>query len=100
MRLDAARARVHGLPDDARAFYLEVLSSVPPTRPHVDVAVMEVWPGITENATSTLLGRLRERAGAMGCDAVFLNQVDTHLTEHGAATTLTATCIVYTAPLE
>jgi hypothetical protein len=78
-----ARALTPRAPDS-----VEVYASSPPTRPHVDVAVLQVvdyWP---RDDAAHRAAKLRARAASLGCDALviggaYLNQ-------------LFATCLVYT----
>lgn len=88
---------------------VEVYASSPPARPHVDVALLEVEQtrGLNPQGTDLMIQSLRERAGAMGCDALFLGAMSDHqgaqpgsgwdLLDPGAALRQ-ATCIVYTGP--
>ncbi|HET6284965.1 MAG TPA: hypothetical protein VFH73_28670 [Polyangia bacterium] len=78
-----------------------VFSSAPPTRSHVDVALIEVEQthDLNTQGTDLMIQRLRERAGALGCDAVVIGGMrergrDVHGFDSGS-TTLHATCIVY-----
>lgn len=83
---------------------VEVFSSAPPARAHVDVALLKVDQ---TNAIDDHLGeqlmiqRLRERAGAMGCDAVFIGATQERAAPDlltSGSRTMTATCIVYSQP--
>jgi hypothetical protein len=88
---------------------VEIYASSPPPRPHVDVAVLEVQQtrSLNEQGTDLMIQSLREQAGAMGCDAIFLGAMSDHqgaqpgsgwdLLDPGA-TIRQATCIVYRAP--
>jgi hypothetical protein len=88
---------------------VEIYASSPPTRPHVDVALLEVQQtrGLNPQGTDIMIQSLRQRAGAMGCDALFLGGTSDHqgadpgsgfdLIDPGA-TIRQATCIVYTGP--
>jgi hypothetical protein len=77
-----------------------VFSSEAPSRPHVDLALLEA----TQNdgqGTAAMVDSLRARAGAMGCDAIFIGNASSR--EHYASgygligsSTFVATCIVYT----
>jgi hypothetical protein len=84
---------------------VEVYSSSPPTRPHVDVALFEVTQteDLTDRGTAFMIERLRERAGEMGCDAVLVGGMSEHEGSHSLfdsdSRTLQATCIVYTPPI-
>jgi hypothetical protein len=80
---------------------VEVFSSAPPARAHVDVALLEVEQthDLNQQGTDLMIQRLRERAGAIGCDAVVIGGMrergnSTELFDSGS-TTLHATCIVY-----
>lgn len=74
---------------------VELFTSGAPQRPHTDVAVMEAEPGLSERSTGELIGRMREKAAAMGCDGLVVTGVDTQLTRHDERKTVTGTCIVY-----
>lgn len=86
---------------------VEVYSSSAPTRPHVDVALLEVTQtdSFNEQSAALMLRRLREKAGEMGCDAVFISgrserdgeplDSDFALLDPGSRS-LHATCMVYT----
>jgi hypothetical protein len=83
-----------------------IYASGPPDRPYREVALMRVdqTRGLNQRGTDLMLDRLREQAGAMGCDAVVLGGLSDrdgaqpgtifHLLDPGA-TTLNATCIVF-----
>ena len=88
---------------------VEVLSSGAPTRPHVDVAVVEVEQthGLNEQGTGLMIRRLRQQAAAIGCDAIVLGGVTDHQgAEPGSgwalldpgSTKRQATCVVYDDP--
>jgi hypothetical protein len=77
---------------------VELFSSGPPTRPHVDVAVYQAEPGIDESTTGTLISRMRERAASEGCDGLVITQVANQQIKNEDRVTVTGTCIVYTAP--
>jgi hypothetical protein len=85
---------------------VEVLSSGPPNRPHVDVAIVEVEQTHSLNAQGTglMIQRMREQAAAIGCDAIVLGGVTDHQgAESGSgwdlldpgSTKRQATCVVY-----
>jgi hypothetical protein len=85
---------------------VEVFSSGPPARPHVDVALVEVEQthSLNEQGTGLMIQRMREQAAAIGCDAIVLRGVTDHqgaqpgsgwdLVDPGS-TKREATCIVY-----
>jgi hypothetical protein len=87
---------------------VEIFTSSPPVTPHVDVALLEVEQthGLNARGTAIMLTSLRERAGELGCDAVFIGGFSEHtgappgdglhLLDPGS-TKLHATCIAYTA---
>ncbi len=54
---------------------VEVLTSGAPSRPHVDVALIQVEDPPLGVDTSTLLQLLRERAARAGCDALVITNV-------------------------
>jgi hypothetical protein len=79
---------------------VEVYSSSPPTQPHVDLALLE----LEQNGglgRAALIELLRERAGALGCDAVFIGGVRGRgFNGEGFDSPremVNATCLVYTA---
>ena len=78
-----------------------VFSSGPPTRPHVDVAVITVEQthDLNEQGMDIIIASMREKAAQMGCDAVVLgsrSERDAASTLfNSGATTQLGTCIVY-----
>ncbi|MDB4982756.1 MAG: hypothetical protein JWM82_3508 [Myxococcales bacterium] len=85
---------------------VDVFSSGPPTRPHDDVALLEVEQthGLNAQGTDVMLHDLRRRAEALGCDGIVLGGFREHAGGPDgtawnlidpSATTLHATCIVY-----
>jgi hypothetical protein len=83
-----------------------IYATRPPDRPYREVALMRVdqTRGLNQQGTDLMLDRLREQAGAMGCDAVVLGGLgDRAGVQSGTildlldpgATTLNATCIVF-----
>jgi hypothetical protein len=82
---------------------VEVFSSSPPTRDHVDVALLKVDQvnEIEDGFSEIMIQHLRERAGALGCDAVFLGTPQElrgpDLLSSGSRR-MFATCIVYKNP--
>jgi hypothetical protein len=82
---------------------VEVFSSAPPARAHVDLALLEVQQtnAIDDYLGELMIQRLRERAGAMGCDAVFIGATQERAAPDlftSGSRTMTATCIVYSQP--
>ncbi|HMF44393.1 MAG TPA: hypothetical protein VKQ32_27155 [Polyangia bacterium] len=53
---------------------VDVFIGKPPTRPHVDVGLFEVYQGANKNGTASstedMIATLRTHAGLRGCDAV------------------------------
>jgi hypothetical protein len=86
---------------------VRIYASGPPARPYVDVALLRVdqTHGLNDQGTDVLLARLREQAGAMGCDGVVLGGTREHVGTHGhhdvaaildpGLTILDATCILF-----
>jgi hypothetical protein len=72
---------------------VEILASSGPARPHVDVALVEVWQNYG-GGIEAVVQSLREWAGAKGCDAVFIMGMQRG-GQHSPAT-MPATCVVYT----
>jgi hypothetical protein len=90
---------------------VELFTSGPPARPHVDVALLEAeaTSGLSTDRTPEMLGELRARGAQMGCDAIVLGGMSSRDPNLGDAETwlvkhprdrkgVFATCIVYTAP--
>jgi hypothetical protein len=59
---------------------IQVFSSGPPSRPYVDVAVIRVEQthSLNEQSAELMIRRIREQAGAIGCDAVVLGGITDH----------------------
>ena len=83
-----------------------MFSSAPPTRPHVDVALIESDEE-SENSfasTAALLAKMRERAAELGCDALVIgheysNQdvlLSSLTSKSHQARGFSGTCIMYT----
>ncbi|HWA78475.1 MAG TPA: hypothetical protein VG937_39335 [Polyangiaceae bacterium] len=86
---------------------IEIFTSGPPDRPHIDLALIEAeqQSSGTEGGTAALVAALRAKAGELGCDALVigsaLSRTDTlanALTgyEHDREA-LFGTCVVYTS---
>lgn len=63
------------VPMQARpAYAVELYTSGAPHRPHVDIALLEAEESssFSLDKTAEMLGKLRERAGAMGCDGIVI----------------------------
>lgn len=88
------------------AYAVEVYSSSPPAQAHVDVALIQANQINGMNAElPEMIAKLREKAGQMGCDAIFISGAseragapgDAHLFDPGSHLLL-ATCIAYLEP--
>jgi hypothetical protein len=89
---------------------VRIFASGPPARPHEDIALIHVdqTRGLNEQGTEVMLDRLKQQAGEMGCDGVVLQGFRDRTGWRGSdsflalldpdATTLDATCIVFTEP--
>lgn len=83
---------------------VEVFSSAPPQRPHVDVeyleAEAEAESGLSADGTPRFIAALRAKAATDGCDAIVLGGTTNYLTSGGKYGTnlkrIVATCVVYT----
>lgn len=88
---------------------VELFTSGPPARPHVDVAFLEAEESssLSTDETAEMLTKLRKRGAERGCDAVVigglssrapgLNDGETWLVDNPKARKgIYATCIVYT----
>jgi hypothetical protein len=85
---------------------VQIYTSGPPSRPHTDVALLEVEQtrGLNEQGRPLMLDRLRTRAAQLGCDAVVVGGIRERdgaqpgsgfdLLDPGS-TTLHATCIMF-----
>jgi hypothetical protein len=86
---------------------VEVYSSSPPAKAHVDVAIIQADQinRMSEAELPEMIAKLREKAGEMGCDAIFISGAseragasgDAHLFDPGSHL-LMATCIEYLEP--
>jgi hypothetical protein len=74
---------------------VEVFSSGPPTRPHVDVALIEVEDPPFGLETSELLQSLRARAAEAGCDGVVVTAIAVGRHDRRV---MYGTCIRYAEP--
>jgi len=98
VRLNAAPRPLQARP--ARA--VEVYASTPPVRPHVDIALLRANQSNYGSDTPRLVQALAERAGEMGCDALFISGSteragltgDAYLLDPGSRILL-GVCIVY-----
>jgi hypothetical protein len=90
---------------------VELFTSGPPQRAHVDVAFVEAEEesGLSTDDTSDMLRQLRERGAQLGCDAVVVGGMSSRdpgvtdaeawLVKHPKGRKgLFATCIAYTEP--
>lgn len=88
---------------------VELYTSGAPARPHVDVMLLEAEESssFSLDKTAEMLGKLRERAGAMGCDAIVIGgmssrdpgmrDTESWLVDHPKGRKgVFGTCIVYT----
>jgi hypothetical protein len=88
---------------------VELYTSGPPARPHVDVALLEVEESSSVSLadTSEMMNELRNRGAQMGCDGIVLGSSSTRDPGLGDAESwiaknprgrkgFTATCIAYT----
>ncbi|HEY0466739.1 MAG TPA: hypothetical protein VGC79_21175 [Polyangiaceae bacterium] len=81
---------------------VEIFASAAPTRPHVDVALLRADGGSYADDTQKMLQSLTERAGQLGCDALFISGAshrpgapgDLYLFDPGSRQLL-GTCMVY-----
>ena len=87
---------------------VEVYSSAPPARAHVDAALIQAsQTNGTSAETAEMVAKIREQAGRMGCDAIVISGAseragapgDAHLLDPGTHLLL-ATCIVYLEPAQ
>jgi hypothetical protein len=74
---------------------VDVFSSGPPARAHVDVALIEVEEPPSRLDTSALLDALRARAAEAGCDGVVVTGIAIGRHDHRV---MYGTCIRYVAP--
>jgi hypothetical protein len=88
---------------------VEVFASGPPSRPHVDVAIIEAVQthSLNEQGTALMIQQLIAQAAAIGCDGIVLGGTTDHqgaspgralsLLDPGS-TKRQATCVVYDDP--
>jgi hypothetical protein len=78
---------------------VEVFTAGAPTRPHVDVAMLEVrqQTGWSLADTGDMIARLRDDAAAMGCDGLVITGSNNHVEDRGSTTLhgFFGTCIAY-----
>jgi hypothetical protein len=87
---------------------VELFTSGPPLRPFVDVAYLEAEQEshLSAHGTREFFDQLRARGAAIGCDALVIGgktnrtTVSIDLKTPANIRGMTATCIVYTAPIE
>jgi hypothetical protein len=83
---------------------VDVYSSGPPARPHLDVAFLEAnWPDDSPFNTERMVNMLRGKAAEMGCDGVVIGSMNTRSADYQIPfdfgdRTLHGTCIVYQDP--
>jgi len=81
---------------------VEIYSSSPPVRAHVDIALLRAHQSNYEAGTPAMVQALAERAGQLGCDALFISGGTERAGAPGSAYlfdpgehALFGTCIVY-----
>jgi hypothetical protein len=75
---------------------VELFSSGPPQRPHVDVGLITIEEGSLDPATpERLVGMLREVAGEHGCDAVVVAPPSSKSYNDQSYKVYSGTCVVY-----
>jgi hypothetical protein len=80
---------------------VEIFASAPPTRPHVDVAILQAQQqAYSLDDQADMIRQLREQAAQLGCEALVINGADNgSFGDHHNTWTLHgyfATCIAYT----
>jgi hypothetical protein len=73
---------------------VEVFASEPPTRPHVDVRIIEAARSDIDPDNPGIVDQLRAEAGREGCDAIYLKS--TFPGTPRSPERASATCVVYT----
>lgn len=88
---------------------VEIFAAAPPTRPHVDLALIEAAEdGGVGGGSGRLIAKLRLQAATLGCDALVLGTPSSRIDTLTASLTgvivdrnaLSATCIVYASEAE
>ena len=92
---------------------VEMFTTSRPTRPYVDVALLEAEQssGYSSHDTPEMFAALRERGARMGCDAIVLNGMSARSTGDTGVESLVsddppdrkgiyATCVMYTSPAD
>jgi hypothetical protein len=117
-RLNSPPRRLSPLPVED----VEVLTVTPPERPHTDLGLMRVTGGMPPHSVHTdvgtdevtpvsyedeiqdMIGALRKRAAAIGCDAILITSIDRHEASRatingigvvGYVPSMQASCVVY-----
>jgi len=101
--INPAQRQLRARPPEA----VEIFSSGPPPRPHLDIAYLEAEQEthLSFDNTPEFIAMLRSRAADMGCDGLVLGGL-THDADVAASVVgnvnaskkgITATCIIYTA---
>jgi hypothetical protein len=73
---------------------VEVFVVTPPARPHTNLGLFEVRPGQNDRSTYDMVAALRRSAAAIGCDAVLITSLNSHLGT-GGDPSIHGACIVY-----
>jgi hypothetical protein len=75
---------------------VELFASGPPTRTHVDVALIQAQPNSTtiDDSAANLIAALRARAASIGCDGLVVTQIDR--AQGRQLQSASGTCVVWT----
>jgi hypothetical protein len=71
---------------------MDIYTSGPPTRPHVDVTLIGAARGVLQTSLTELFEQLRARAQQLGCDALVLSGA----VGRNEVEVLVGTCVAYT----
>jgi hypothetical protein len=76
---------------------VELLAVTPPSKPHIDIALLQLVHGPNDNGNdvAAMMATLRAQAGRYGCDALLITMVDVRYSM-GSPTSIEGSCVVYT----
>jgi hypothetical protein len=97
----AARIEYVPLVEPQRPLYVRAPAQVetyvvtPPTRPHVDLGLVQVIRGLADQSIGDMLDLLHVAAAERGCDAIVITMIDTRRAKYSPVS-VEGSCEVYT----
>jgi hypothetical protein len=81
---------------------VEVFTSALPTRPYMDIGILEAQQssGLSQDSLPEIINALREKAGELGCDGIVLTDSANWVKAGHLVKGFRATCILYTDSLK